>query len=356
MPLGLIESSDGGYSVASSGLYATIPGSRLTQGFLDATRPARTVIWVYRDGAIIDGFIVWQRTRRIGSRHLELRCANLLSYLNRRTLNATKNYTAVDQHDIARDLVTYMQAQSGGNIGVVNTTTNDSGIARDRLPLAEGYERKSIGQLLSQLASVEQGFEYSIDAAIVADAPQATFRFYYPKRGRTYAQTNLLLIRSGDNSGNLLDYDLDEDAVELATTVHGIGAGEGVDMLLTTQSDTSLLDQGWPLLEDRITLKDVSVAATLQSHARAEVTRHGLTSIETWRLRVDPGDVSVPFGSWTVGDEARVVIEDDERFPAGTNGEPGFDKVLRIIGHTVTVPDQGGPDVVMLDVEVPILV
>lgn len=331
-------------------------GARLTAGFLDGTRLARTVIWLYRDGVPLDGFIVWQRPKRIGGRHLEINAASLLSYFGRRTLNATKSYTAVDQHDIARDLVTYMQAQTGGNVGIVNTTTNDSGVVRDRLPIAFGYERKNIGELLEQLAAVEQGFEYAVDVALVADVPQATFRCSYPKRGRTYGQTGMLLIRSGDNSGNLLDYDLDEDAVELVTTVHAIGAGEGTDMLLSTQSDTSLIDGGWPLLEDVISLKDVSAKATLDSHARAHVKRHGLTGMERWGLRVDPDDVSVPFGSWIVGDEARVVVEDDERFPAGVNGEPGFDRVMRIVGQTVTVQDDGGPDIVMLDVEVSISV
>lgn len=325
----------------------------LAPGFLAATRPARTVIWAYRDEAIQDGLIVWRRVKPMTARHVEVTCLGLLSYFARRILTVTKNYDDVDQADIARDLITWAQSQPGGDIGVVVPSSPDTGVLRDRLPIAYSYERRNLGTLVEQLASVLGGFEFSIGVTVVAEEPVATFQVHYPQRGRRANQSNLLLLRAGDGSGNLWDYSLDEGADAFVTTVHGIGAGEGTSMLLATHSDTSLLDQGYPLIEDYIAHKDVTEASTLIGHTQEAVRQRGRVN-EQWQLRVDPADVSNPFGSWIVGDEARLVIEDDDRFPAGSNGDPGLETTLRIIGQTVSISDDGGPEMVVLDAEVPL--
>lgn len=331
---------------------AAIPGRRLTSGLLDGTRLARTVIWMYRDGQPIDGFIVWARPKRISSTVIDISAASLLSYFGARILSWTPSYNAVDQLTLARNIIG-LATPASHIFGFLNNTTNLSGVLRDRNPLAFGYERKSIGQLLDDLAAVENGFEFSIDASLINDLPVPTFRPSYPKRGRPISETGFLLLRSGDRSGNIIDYGLDEDGTQIVTTVHGVGAGEGWDMLTTTQVNTDLLNRGWPLLETVIAHKDVTVRSTLDSHARAELKRRARTA-ETgpWDLRVNPDDPSVTFGSWTVGDEARVVIEDDERFPVGPNGENGFDQTLRIVGQRVVVSDDGAPDHVTLMMEV----
>jgi hypothetical protein len=317
-------------------------GQRLSQGVLDATRPRRTVIWCQRDGRLVDGYIIWSRFKAIGSRLLQIRGASLLSYFDHRLLTVTRSYTATDQHDIARDLVSYAQSQPGGDIGVVNDTTNDSGVLRDRLPIAYYYERKNIGQLLSQLAAVQGGFDYAITTDLVADVPTATFRCYYPRRGRSVTQANIVL------GINLIDYSLFEDGTTQANSIHAIGAGEGTDMLITTATDTSEIDQGYPLIEDTISHKDVSVTSTLVSHAQAEIRRRAAEG-STWQLLVDPDDTSVPFGSWTVGDDVRVIIPDDPRHPAPAAGGNGLDTQLRIVGQVIRPNDSGGPDEVTLE-------
>lgn len=334
-------------------LAQTVDGVSLTPGMLAATRPARTVIWAYRDEALQDGVIVWRRNRPMSARHVDLSCLGLLSYFSRRILTVTRSYTAVDQADIARDLIGWAQSQPGGDIGIVVPSSPDTGVLRDRLPIGYSYERRNIGTLVEQLASVIDGFEFSVDVTVTADEPVATFQVHYPQRGRRANQSNLLLLRSGDGSGNLWDYSLAEGADAFVTTVHGIGAGEGASMLLASHSDTSLLDQGYPLIEDYIAHKDVIESSTLVGHTQETVRRRGRVNSQ-WQLRVDPADVSNPFGSWIVGDEARLVIEDDDRFPAGSNGEPGLETTLRIIGQTVAIPDDGGPERVVLDAEVPL--
>lgn len=320
-------------------------GARLSTSLLGATIPRRTVIWVQADTRLMDGYIVWNRSTTNGGRTLQLRCASLWSYFAKRRLTVDKSYAGVDQITIARDLINWAQSRPGGHIGVA-AGVELSGVVRDRQPLAWHYERKVISTLIEQLAEVVDGFDFAITADFAADVPEATFRCYYPRRGRR-AQDSGIVFRAARN-GNIVDYTHDEDGTDGLTTLYGIGAGEGTDMLLNTRSDTSLIDAGFPLQEDTISFKDVSVMDTLDGHVEAELGHRAQTPV-TWRLIVDPDDVSVPFGAWTVGDDVRVVIDDDDRFPAGANGEPGFDGALRILAQTITVPDDGGPDVVALE-------
>lgn len=320
-------------------------GVRLSPSVLAATVPRRSVIWVQRDGRLMDGYIVWRRSTSNAGRTLRLQCGSLWSYFGCRILTVTKSYTAVDQLAIARDLIGWAQSRPGGDIGVV-VGSETSGVARDRQPIGFSYERKVIGTLVEQLADVQGGFDFAVTAAFNADVPEATFRCFYPRRGRRASQNNIV-FRSARN-GNLIDYTHDEDGLGAATTIYGIGAGEGTDMLLNTRADTSLIDAGYPLQEATISHKDVSVMSTLNGHTEAELARRATTPV-TWKLVVDPDDASVSFGSWTVGDDCRVIVDDDDRFPAGAQGEPGADTTLRILAQTVTVPNDGGPDRVELE-------
>lgn len=337
---------------AAGELFATIDlaqrsstGKRLSTGYLAATRPRRSVIWVERGGTLIDGYIVWSRYTANRGRTMQLRCASLWSYFHHRIFAETRYYNQDDQLLIARELIGYAQSRPGGDINL-DVPINTSGVKRDRLPIAYGYERKVIGDLVEQLAAVRDGFDFAITAAYENDLPVGTFRTYYPRRGRSAALSGIV-FRSAPN-GNLLDYTLDENGAESITTLYGIGAGEGTDMLVNTRARTELIDQGYPLQEDVRTYKDISIMTTLDEHIERELAERDDT-ITTWTLDVDPEDRSVPFGAWTIGDDVRVVIDDDDRFPAGAQGEPGFDGAVRILAHTITVPDDGGPETVRIE-------
>lgn len=320
------------------GARSTNTGMRLSQGFIDGTLPGRTVIWCQRDSALYDGYIVWSRAKPMGNRRWQIRGQSLLSYFDRRVIDSTKTYTAVDQHDIARDLINFAQSMPGGDIGVVNTTTNDSGVTRTHA--FAHFERKNIGETLRELAEVDDGFDYSIDTALVSNLPVATFRCHYPRKGRSQADNHLLFTH-----GRMLrDYSFEEDGAQLANRVHGLGAGEGTDKLVTRLTDSSSIDRGYPLLERVVSHIDVNALTALQARAQRELSDH-VNVPETWTAVVEPDDESIPFGSWTIGDDARFVIPEDERFPSGA------DRIQRIIGQTVQPGDDGGPDVVTLQLE-----
>ena len=314
--------------------FRTRAGHSLTAAYLGATVPLQTALYIERDGVLVWGGWIIGRNRSKRSGAIELAGADFFSFLNRQNLETTLTYTAAadDQFDIVRGLVAWVQAQAGGNIGL-QVSTGDSGVTRDRTYF--GYEAKNIGEAISQLAAVENGFDFAIDCAYVAGVPVPTLRLSYPRRGRAAAVTGHVF----DLGRNILDYDWPEDGDRAATRVIGLGAGDGLDMLSTSYSRADLIDLGYPRLTHVLAFKDISVAATLVGHVRAYAQVFGLPTIEP-KITVQAGaDPTV--GDWIVGDEARIRIEDDDQFPAQDDGSPGLDVTRRIVAASIRPGEAG---------------
>lgn len=298
---------------------------------MTATIPERTVVYVERDGVLLDGYIIWQR-RRAPDQPVGLQGASLSSYLKRNRIVANWTYTATDQFTIARGIVDHMQAQTGANIGI-STGSGTCGVTRDRTYYA--YERGNIYEMLDNLASVDNGFDWAIDVAWSAGAPAKSLTLSYPRRGRIAGSTGVVF----ESGKNVLGYEFLEDGTRSARSVDAIGAGDGVDMLISTSTDTSLIDAGYPLTADKVSHKDVTIQATLDAHAIA--ARKARATTPTFlTLTVAPDDVDAGLGTWIVGDDVLVRLT-DSNFPVQSDGRPGHLAYYRILAYDVDVPDVG---------------
>lgn len=82
-----------------------------------------------------------------------------------RTDPAGVDYTATDQADIAWGLIAAYQARAGGNLGITRGIGTVSGKTRDRT-----YEGSApIGDLITKLGQVIDGFEWQINPALELD-------------------------------------------------------------------------------------------------------------------------------------------------------------------------------------------
>lgn len=315
-------------------------GKPLAQALIDATTPRRTVIWVQRDQRLLDGYIIWARPGTFADgRLLVITGASIFSYFLRRRMRETRNYHQVDQTAIAGDLIAYAQSHPGSDINVA-IDTPASGVPRNRQPIAWDFELRVIGTLIQQLAGVIGGFDFSIDASIVNDQPQATFRTHYPRRGRTAAANGLVF--SAERRGNLLDVRLAEDESERPNTVLGVGAGEDITQLGTPAVNMAEIDAGYPLVEGSYVRKNIYETDTLDANTAAEL--HRRADSDRWRLVIDPSHKMAPLGSWVVGDDARVIIPPGKywRWPNG------FDGVLRIVGQRIETTANRSTEIVEL--------
>ena len=277
-----------------------------------ATETNKTSLYIDRDGQIVWAGQIWGRKYDSESGKFNINAVEFFSYftkrflrVNSKTLFAIEN---VDQFDIMRAFVNYVQSESGGNLGIVMDAT-DSGVLRDRE--WKGFERKEIAEAMSQLSEVRNGFDFEIGGRYnTFGVPEKFLGLYYPRRGRPSLTSELVF----DYPGTIRKYEFDEDGTKQAVRTDAIGEGEGPDMKIETWMESHLLDEGYPLLDQVVDYKDVKRRPTLLSHARGdgELRQYPATTLT---LKVD--SLTYPqFGDWTLGDNAVIQIE-DKRFPGG---------------------------------------
>lgn len=303
---------------------------------IEATEPNKVSIYVDRDGDLIWGGMLWGRKYDSKANTLEVSGVEFFSYFVKRVLRVDSTTLFadedVDQFDIMRAFVDYVQSESGGDLGIVYDT-DDSGILRDRS--WESYELKEIGEAMTQLSEVIDGFDFEIGVRYsTIGVPEKYLGLYYPRRGVDASITQAVFERPG----NIISYTFTEDGTKQATRTFATGSGEGDDMKLAVHQSAAVVDQGYPLLDQVVDYKDVIRKPTLQAHADADGRA---VKYPSTILSLEVNSLLPPsFGEWTLGDDARITIEDD-RFPAGTT------MARRIIGWDM---EQRSP-VITIDTE-----
>ena len=296
------------------------------EAILEATEPGRTAIYVDRDGALVYGGIVWSRTWQEQSYSLQMYGESFESFLYREDIRNTLDYVNVDQRNIGIDLVNKMQAYPYRDIGIIVPDAYSTPNILRSTTFAD-YEAWTFGKAMDYMKDYAAGFDYTIDVRYGTDGQPEKVMYIDDLLGQSETNTQLAF----DYPGNVKNYWWPESASKGATTIHGMGAGEGSAMARTVVTDQPKLDAGYPELVSFYSNKDVTVQATLDSKSVSQLAQYpmpfGVPTFET-NPNIEP-----QFGSYQLGDYARVSIE-SVRFPEG--------KVFRtrVIGWDVT-PQSG---------------
>lgn len=323
-----------------------------------ASQPGRTAVYVDRDGVLVWGGIVWTRDRAPGGKAIQ--AAEFLSYFQHRYVKKTlstdtsllldPNYVEQggqrlysDQQWVMWSLLRYATDQPGGNIGlnIDPLVAAPHGITRTATYF--GYERPEIYKSISELSAADDGFDFGVDVGWTSAANnQAPTRYrkvrtWYPRRGRSAAESGLVFSKGGGH-GSIIDYDWPEDGTSLVTEMSGLGAGTGEARIVKTAAATDLLDSGWPLLEGVSTYDGVIDEAQVQGMTNADLEARSQSQVQpTFEVAAD---TDPQFGSYSVGDDALFVIDPEPQSPTGREG------VLRIVSIENTAVN--GPERVRL--------
>ena len=119
-----------------------------------STIPGRSAIYVDRNGDLIWGGIIWNRTYNSAEQVLSLTAREFESYFERRRISTTDTFTNTDQLVIARTLIDDAQLVPSGDIGVI-TGSETSGVLIDRVYY--DYELKNVYQAIQDLSRAEDG-------------------------------------------------------------------------------------------------------------------------------------------------------------------------------------------------------
>jgi hypothetical protein len=324
----------------SSGTFsATLQLSGLNTAALNvanATIPARTAIYVDRDGTLVWGGILWNREYSSNSQTITLNAREFESYFERRRITVDTPFFGTDQLVAAQTIINNAQAVTNGNIGVaVGSETSGVTIVRTFY----GYEYKTVLSAVQELSKSSTGFDFNIQVYYDSNGnPAKLLRLGYPRYGRKYSATSTA-VPVFELPGNMTEYTWPEDGSIAANYLYAIGAGSNPGKLLTTAYDGSKIAAGWPLLEDQANYSDVSDPTLLANLAAGQVA---VVSYPPTTIKITvPPSLDPIFGSYEVGDDARVRILDD-RFTIQ------LDTVYRIVGFQVQAGESNQPELVTI--------
>jgi hypothetical protein len=320
--------------------------SSVAYNIVNSTQPGRTQVWIDRNGVLVFGGIIWQRTYTSRDQTLAITAQEFESYFAHRYITTTQGYTNVDPFLIAQNLVNQAQAVAGGNIGVV-VPNNTSSLTVSKVYYS--YELKSVLSAIQDLANANassggSSFDFAITYAYDGGGtPVKTLSLGYPRLGTAYSSSNLSAPVLEFPSGNILEYEYPETGTDMANIVYAIGAGSNEGKLIGTATDTSKITAGWPLLETTANYTDTADATLLGNLAYGQL-RAVSTPPVAMKIVLNPSTDPV-YGTYNLGDDVRVRIFDD-RFPNG------IDSTYRIMAISLAA-GEAGPERVTLSVTIP---
>jgi hypothetical protein len=297
------------------------------QDLVSATEPGRTFVVVERDGfPIWDGLIVAQ-VYQAQSSSMQIFARSLSAYPSKVKMDG--DYfpdgfvvTDVEQTEAFLTLWETLQGVPESDIHVQLPEALSTGIA---ISLdVQPYEDKTFGQVLEEIANSVQGFDWRIVTRKIDGAYARIMQIGYPTIGTEDARRLVF-----EYPGPMMNYWRTRSVSEHGTHIHGLGSGQGEDMLRADVVHQDLIDGGYLRWDVDVPLKEVTNQVqldglTVRAGELARATRY-VYSVEM------KGDQQPEFGTYLQGDACTLKFED----PAHPDG---FRLATRVIGWRLTPP------------------
>lgn len=300
---------------------------------IDATVPGKTGFYIDRNGGLIWGGILWSRTYQAQAKVFSYTMQSFESFSYKVVIEDTLEFVDRDQRNIVCELFMYMQQKLQTDIGIQIDPNypfpEDDVSSTLRTVSFFDYDVWTFGKAIEYMVEFDQGLDYTIEV-------------YYDEQGNPASRmrTDNILGAAIDNTGlvfeypgNIINYYWPENASRGATSVIGVGAGDGIEKITSRISDPIALSAGYPDLQEIYSNTDVSVQSTLDSQTTREVGRlHIPITVPT--IEIDANGIP-SLDSFGMGDYAQFAVE-DARF------EAGMTSYVRVIGYQASPPSSDG--------------
>lgn len=326
------------------------PGRKL-QEILDATTPGKTALWIDRDDVPVWCGILWSRTYQATGRTFELSAQTYESYPHEvyNTVDGTNTQPCQDFVSIAWGAIQGLSSSYNLGVQVPALTGIGSTITRSFV----GTDYNSWGDFIDSMTSA--GAEFYIKPTkdvngnrvpvlqvgrwdLVENPPTTYYRIGVPVAQALQSGVDL------QYPTGIAEYWWPENAVQSANRVLSVGKANGPSTPHQIYTNTANLAQGYPGLDNRMTLSDVDNQTALNLVTQTQLT-NSAPPILTPTIILD-GSIPGAFGSWSLGDNVKLVIDDPYRFPNGP-----VTGVTRIVGYSLTPESENGPEVVNLTID-----
>lgn len=265
---------------------------------LEATQEGRSYVICEKDTQPIWGGFVWTQTYQSQAKSVQLYCKAFEEYPQFRLIREDFENLSTEQRNIFCNLWTAMMTDS--NSLQVTLPSSFSTVVTKSLTVKD-FEFKTYRSQMDAIANGFDGFDWTIDVTRVGGAYVKTLRVGYP----TLGSVEPIYF---EYPGNILNYWKNGTMGDRGTHIFGIGAGEGSTMLVQPVTHTDLITSGFPRYDLDVSMKSINDSTLLTSLTTqiAAMRKPGIPII-TAQLK---GNLEPEFGSYGLGDAARLVIVD----------------------------------------------
>lgn len=261
--------------------------------------------------------VVWAGPYKKASRssdnaaQISLVCADILAVLNKRTA-ADQTYTATSLPAIMKQVIDAATTGSGNELPLTSTAATN--------PIGEesrtyfGYDLKSYAQIIADLIASDNGPDLRFDP-VLALGPDGNYVSWDVQIGTPYV--GQLSTPWAWDAGVTARLAWDIDFSAMAFKLYATGAGSGIDKVIRQTTDLTLVNLGFPMLED---VDSGHTSETepiiLDSYAAAGLAARS-RPVEQWTIQVQAsGDP--PLGSYRAGDAMLLDVRGDALHQDGT--------------------------------------
>lgn len=252
--------------------------------------------------------------------------------------DVTYSWTAKDQLEIARNIVTYVTA-GGAADGRPPITIGAELSGKNRDLNVLGTEFKTAADLIDSMANRSGGFEWTIEIRPdpVDGLPRLYFVPYFPQQGSLI--TGLAFKKTASGANNIVKYGpINKSSVDLRERQWATGSGQPPDLVFAVDTDPALAVNNRLMREARTSYSTVVDRTTLASHARQERQFYA-SARELLNITHTIGRPDVD--SYASGDRAALRLEDSWLVDGGYNLP-----AVRIIQKSVK-PTEGLVEIVL---------
>jgi hypothetical protein len=289
-----------------------------------------SAVYVYRDGALWWDGLLWTIDRAKdgqGTPSMSISAGTAESYLDHtKLLTDLPPVLAADQLAIAGSFIDHLQADPYANLRITYDAGQTSGVIRDRVAY-QAAARPTYGQMLGDLANLDNGFEYLIRTLTdpTTGARTRRMRLGYPVISSATVHT---LTEPG---GAILSYSFSQDGSRGATYL----TAQGNSASSSAHTDLAALAAGYPRTDLTTNYPNITDTTVLEAHAAADLARARVpVLIPQVKIRLDGAPDITPDA---LGDYIRLNIV-DEHFP------DGIALTYRLVGMKVTPEQRGIPE------------
>jgi len=272
---------------------------------MSATEEGRSFVICTRDTQPVWGGIVWTRTYQSQAKVYELYCKAFEHYPENRIMLEDFSSTNIEQRVIFLDLWATMMADP--NSLQVTLPATPATVVPKTLDV-KGVEYKKFRQAMDSISNGDDGFDWTIDIALVGGVFTKTLRIGYPTLGSVEPQVLYY-------DGEITNYWNNGTMGGRATHLYGVGAGEGSAGLVQEVIHTDLVSAGFPRYDLALSYKDIT-DATILSSLTAQAARFRKAGVPIYTIEVK-GDLEPQFGSYGLGDRVQIHFNDPSHI--GTN-------------------------------------